>query len=176
MTRMMTDWLAGSYGQPQQVRAEWRNRGVALIPIGRIFDAIRLPEPVVFAAVCNEGHDYAHADAALDESLGGPVIHDGHGRNYYAIVPAGTVSEWRFTGLGVECLGPGTHFGVPAVDVQEYDATHPIYWATLGGSSGFCAPASVALLVRIGAARLAEAEASQQGADARTLRTEQVPQ
>jgi hypothetical protein len=154
----MAGWLADSHDRPEQVRAEWRQRGVALIPIGRHFDVVRLPEPVVFAAICAETLTDVITDLALDESLDGPVIHDGHGRNYYAIVPAGTIREWRHTGLGVECLGPGTHFGVPAVDVQAYDATHPIYWATLGGTSRYCDPASVALLASIGAARLAEAE------------------
>lgn len=158
MKHTMADWLADSHDRPQQVRAEWHQRGVALIPIGRQFDVIRLPEPIVFAAIAAESLTDVITDLALEESLEGPVIHDGHGRNYYAIVPAGTVREWRHTGLGVECLGPGTHFGVPAVDIKEYDATHPIYWATLGGTSRYCDPASVGLLVRIGAARLAEAE------------------
>lgn len=176
MKRKMADWLADSYGQPEQVRAEWRDRGVALIPIGRIFDAIRLPEPVVFAATDTEEQDYEHADAALAECLGGPVIHDGHGRNYYAIVPAGTVAEWRYSGLGVECLGPETHFGVPAVDIQGYDPTHPNYWATLGGPSRYCAPESVALLVCLGAARLAEPEGSPLSVGAPAPRAEQAPQ
>ncbi|MCX4691052.1 hypothetical protein [Streptomyces sp. NBC_01408] len=177
MTRpTMSDWLAGGHDRPEQVRKEWRERGIVLLPIGRAFDAVRLPERVVFAALGTEGRSFAHTDFGLEESLGGPVIHDGHGRTYYAIVPPGTVREWRHCGLGVECLGHGTHFGVPAVDVLEYDATQPIYWATLGGPSKFCEPASVSLLVRVGAARLADAEGRRPGTKPPALRTARAPQ
>ncbi|MEU9375263.1 hypothetical protein AB0D94_16010 [Streptomyces sp. NPDC048255] len=175
MTRqMMTDWLVGSHDQPEQVRTEWRERGIALLPIGRTFDAVRLPERLVFAALCTEGRSYAHTDFGLEESLGGPVVHDGHGRNYYAIVPAGTVREWRSCAPGVECLGSGTYFGVPAVDVLGYDVTHPVYWATLGAGSRFCEPASVALLVRVGVARLAEGE-SRPGSASAEAGSERAP-
>jgi hypothetical protein len=153
---MLADWLAGSHDHPEQVRAQWRERGIALVPLGGVFDAVRLPEPVVLAALLTDGDGCAHLDDALEETLRGPVVHDGHGRNYYAIVPPG-VREWRHSAHGVECLGSGTHFGVPAVGVRDYDATHPVHWATLGTSSRYCDPASVALLVRIASARLAEA-------------------
>ncbi|MET9606278.1 hypothetical protein ABZZ17_14570 [Streptomyces sp. NPDC006512] len=159
MTRStMASWLTGSHDQPEQVRTQWRERGIVLLPIGRTFDAVRLPERLVFAALGTAGRDFAQTDSGLEESLGGPVIHDGHGRNYYALVPPGTVREWSCAAPGVECLGSGTYFGVPDPAVREYGATHPVYWATLGGGSRFRDPASVALLVRAGAARLAEDE------------------
>lgn len=174
--RTMTDWLAASHDHPERVRAEWRERGIALVPIGRRFDAVRLPERLVFAALGTEGRSYAHTDFGLEDGLGGPVIHDGHGRNYYAIVPAGTVREWRSRAPGVECLGSGTYFGVPSVDVLEYDETHPVYWASLGGSSRFCEPASVSFLVRVGVARLAEIEESPHDGGSVSARTAKAPQ
>ncbi|WP_328930680.1 hypothetical protein OG429_40790 (plasmid) [Streptomyces sp. NBC_00190] len=154
--RTMADWLAGSHARPEQVRAEWRERGIAVLPIGSAFDAVRLPEQLVHAAVGDRALGQAYTDFALEVHLDGPVIHDGHGRNYYALVPAGTVSAWR-SAAGAECLGLGTHLGVPALDVHEYGPTHPVYWAAVGPRPAYCDPASVALLVRIGAARLAEA-------------------
>lgn len=158
--RTMTEWLAGSDGRPEKVHAAWRKEGVALLAIGGRFDVVRLPEPLVQAAVGTVGLGHSHTDFALGERLDGPVIHDGHGRNYYPLVPPGTVHEWRSPAPGVECLGRGTHVGIPAPDLFAYDPTHPVYWAAVGPMSGYCDPSSVALLVRVGAARLAEAEAA----------------
>lgn len=160
----MTEWLASSHAQPEQVRTAWREHGIAVLPIGSLFDAIRLPEELVHAAVGDRALGQAHTDFALGVHLEGPAIHDGHGKNYYAIVPAGTVHEWRSTALGVECLGRGTHLGVPALNIIEYQPTHPVYWAAVDPRPGHCDPASVALLVRIGAARLSEASEPQQRA------------
>lgn len=174
--RNFRDWLASNHNRPEQARNEWRASGITLLPIGRAFDAVRLPERLVQAALGTEGRSPAHTDFGLEESLGGPVIHDGRGRNYYAIVPAGTSGEWRSSAPGVECLGPGAYFGVPAVDVLEHDATHPTYWATLGGPARFCEAASVSLLVRVGAARLAESEGEQQGAGSLPARSARAPQ
>ncbi|MEV7542160.1 hypothetical protein [Streptomyces sp. NPDC089915] len=162
--RIFSAWLVGNHDAPDQAREDWRKTGITLMPIGRAFDVVRLPEPLVQAALGTEGRSFAHSDFGLEESLGGPVIHDGHGRNYYAIVPPGTVTEWRASAPGAECLSHGTYLGVPATGILEYDATHPIYWATLGGASRFCDPASVSLLVRVGSVRLAEAEGDRQGA------------
>ncbi|MFE5771457.1 hypothetical protein ACFQ7O_24190 [Streptomyces sp. NPDC056485] len=174
--RIFSDWLASSHSKPEEARADWRENGVTLMPIGRSFEAVRLPERLVRAALGTEEHSFAHTDFGLEESLGGPIIHDGHGRNYYAIVPAGTAAEWRSQVPGVECLTNGTYFGVPATDILEYNAAHPVYWATLGGSSRFCEPASVSLLVRVGAARLAESEGAEQGAESLPARTARAPQ
>ncbi|MEU6891615.1 hypothetical protein ABZ934_07400 [Streptomyces sp. NPDC046557] len=173
--RTMTEWLAGSHGRPERVRAEWRERGVAVLPIGSRFDAVRLPDPLVHAAVGTADLGHNHTDFALGERLGGPVIHDGHGRNYYAIVPPGTVAEWRSAVCGVECLGRGTHLGIPALDLVAYDPAHPVYWAEVGPRPGYCDPASVAFLVRVGAARLAGFRQEQGQAQPLTSVSEEAP-
>ncbi|MFI5617539.1 hypothetical protein [Streptomyces sp. NPDC051567] len=172
--RTMTDWLAGSHHQPGQVRAEWRERGISVLPVGHRFDAVRLPEPLVHAAVhpavhaagAPAGPCRAPAGTGLAGHLDGPVIHDGRGRTYYALVPPGTATTWRAAAPGVTCLGPGTHLGVPAEGLLEYHPAHPVHWTAATTRRRHCDPASVALLVRAGTARLAEAAGHPQGCSA----------
>ncbi|MCX4526431.1 MULTISPECIES: hypothetical protein [unclassified Streptomyces] len=150
----MTDWLAGGHPDPGQAYAEWAERGVAVIPVGATFGAVRLPEAVVHAAVGSTDRD--DVGFALADRLDGPVIHDGRGRNYYALIRPDAHINWRTAATGVERLAPRTHLGVPAMSRCEYAPHTPIYWAVPGVRPGHCDPASIALLVRVGVARLEE--------------------
>ncbi|RST03105.1 hypothetical protein EF910_21190 [Streptomyces sp. WAC07149] len=155
MNNCMADWLAASHPNPRQAWTEWTDHGVAVIPVGQTFGAVRIPEAVVHAAV--ESTDPDDIAFALAERLDGPVIHDGRGRNFYPLLRPEDRLDWRTSARGVECLAPRTHLGVPAVNRCEYTRETPIYWSVPGTEPSHCASASVALLIRVGAARLDEA-------------------
>jgi hypothetical protein len=99
------------------VHREWDSEArLALIPLGRLFDAVRIPEAVVHHAFAT--HDQAGVARRLARHVhGGPVIHDPAGRRYYALVPSGTAAGWRAP--AAECLGEGTYLGVPRPDLTD---------------------------------------------------------
>lgn len=148
-------WLASSHRTPEQPWHEWAADGVAVLPTGSAFDAVRIPAVIVHAAV--ESADADTVGIALAERLDGPVIHDARGRNYYALVRPRVRIDLEPTSPGVELLPAQTHLGVPAVERCENTPVTPIYWAVPGNRPGHCDAAAVALLVRVGAARLADA-------------------
>ncbi|MFI8104692.1 hypothetical protein [Streptomyces sp. NPDC086023] len=156
MSRRTTvpNWLAQSHDNPQQAHDEWRERGIAVLPTGGVFGAVRLPEGLVQAAV--ESTDNDHVGFVLAEQLDGPVIHDARGRNYYALLRPEDRLAWDTTSPGVEYLPPRTHLGVPAAGLCQYTAATPIYWAVPVIRPSYCDLGALALLVRVGAARLAE--------------------
>ena len=74
LDRYITGWLARAHDHPERARTEWSRHGVALLPLGRRFSAVRLPGKLVVAAV---GTTDAKAIAEeLEFRLDGPVIHD----------------------------------------------------------------------------------------------------
>ncbi|MEU2272016.1 hypothetical protein ABZ568_37415 [Streptomyces olindensis] len=99
---------------------------LALIPLGRAFDAVRLADAIVHRAVGSD--DSCVAGDRLAQYLGdGPVMHDPKFHRYYVLVPPGTAETW---GTPVaECLGEGVYLGVPRVERTEPDE-HPQapYW------------------------------------------------
>ncbi|MFD5700632.1 hypothetical protein [Streptomyces lasiicapitis] len=108
--RRITTWLARTHPLPQQAHAEWAFRGVALLPLGRRFDAIRVPTERVHAAVGSSDPDVVAA--TLAEWLDGPVIRDTRHSNgaYYVLVRPG--AQWDGA---EEYLGKDTYLGVPRI-------------------------------------------------------------
>ncbi|MFE3992049.1 hypothetical protein ACFXPW_10260 [Streptomyces goshikiensis] len=151
----LAEWLAASHPNPKDVWAEWVGRGVAVLPLGTLFGAVRIPEAVVHAAV--ESAEPKRVNAVLADRLEGPVIHDGRGRAYYPLVRTEARLDWGTSVPGVELLAPATLLGVPALNLRRYTPAAPIYWAVAGYSPRHCESSAVALLVRVGAARLEEA-------------------
>ncbi|MFG2815117.1 hypothetical protein [Streptomyces sp. NPDC048410] len=98
------DWLAGAHESPGQARREWARCGLALLPLGSRFDAVRIPGDLVHAAV--------GSGAALE----GPVIHDVRtlGATYWALVPH--QDDWT-GGPDTPLLSHGTYLGVPDLTV-----------------------------------------------------------
>jgi hypothetical protein len=96
-------WLASAHPSPSAVRREWNGAAkLALIPLGGMFDAVRVPEEIVHGAVgCDEPSRVA--DRLTECLRGGPVIHDSGFRHYYALVPPGTAQAWFLSTVG--CLG-----------------------------------------------------------------------
>ncbi|MFJ3960024.1 hypothetical protein [Streptomyces sp. NPDC090036] len=147
------DWYACCLADPAAAHAAWREHGVAVLPLGARFEAVRIPDALAHAAV--ESSADRVVDLALTLALEGPVIRDARGRNRYALVEPGTGEDWQ-PRSAVECLGDGTHLGVPDIGRDRVGPGRTLYWASAPGPGAyFCRVAAVRLLVRVGRARLA---------------------
>lgn len=143
------DWLASAHPSPSQVHEEWSSPAqLALIPLGRRFDAVRIPGEVVHAVV--ESDEPSIVGTWLAECLGGPVIHDPGFRRYYALVPPSTVQLW--TARAAECLGGDAFLGVPRTDHTELNKeTLASYWLVPVARPGhLCETSRVLQLVILG--------------------------
>jgi hypothetical protein len=144
-------WLASAHPSPDTIRREWSSAAkLALIPLGRAFDAVRLADGVVHRAVGSD--DSCVAGDRLAQYLeDGPVIHDPGFRRYYVLVPPGTAETWRTP--VAECLGEGTYLGVPRVDRVELEqhTQASSYWVLPMTRPGhLCQPAEVLALAMAG--------------------------
>ncbi len=142
-------WLASAHPSPAAVLREWDGGAwLALIPLGKLFDAVRIPESLVHSMAGFT--DPATVNAWLGWSFnGGPVIHDPAGRRYYALVPPGTAPHWSASAAAY--LGDGTYLGVPRTDLTglEEDASGS-YWAVPITRPGWlCKTADVQTLVTV---------------------------
>lgn len=136
----IVDWLARAHPVPRQAMAEWANHGVALLPLGERFDAIRVPAPRIHAAVGSDAPDTVAA--ALREWLHGPVVRDvrtGSGL-YYVLIATDAVWD------GTEArLGQGIYLAVPRIGPQASPVT---YWTVPPPHRGqLCHPAHLAALL-----------------------------
>ncbi|MET7363802.1 hypothetical protein ABZS76_35895 [Streptomyces sp. NPDC005562] len=141
------DWFARSQQEPAQARREWADTGVALLPCGRRFDAVRLPEHLVHSAV--RSTDPTVIAARLAQNLGGPVIYDGRtmGGTYYALTRPRRHGTWRHQDAA-PWLGTGTYLGVPKLTRTEPPGTHWVVPPRFEGD--LCEPLAVEALSRIG--------------------------
>ncbi|WP_327748154.1 hypothetical protein [Streptomyces europaeiscabiei] len=88
------DWLVSGPGDRDRAFTELRRHGVTVLRLGGLFDAVRLPEHLVHAAVGSRAA--GNVDSRLVDTFGGgPVIRDADVRRYYALVPAGTSNRWN---------------------------------------------------------------------------------
>ncbi|MEU1119682.1 MULTISPECIES: hypothetical protein [unclassified Streptomyces] len=146
-TSQTADWLARSQQEPAQARREWADTGVALLPCGRRFDAVRFPERLVHCAV--RSTDPQVIAARLAQSLDGPVIYDGRamGGTFYALTRPRLRRTWRHEDVA-PWLGADTYLGVPRLTRTEPPGTH---WVVVPRYEGdLCDPLAVAALSRIG--------------------------
>ncbi|NEB00640.1 hypothetical protein [Streptomyces sp. SID13726] len=155
-------WLLSTLPGPGRDRArmEWQEQEWALLPLGTLFAAVRLPERVVHAVARTDNPLMVDEflAAALDDN---PVIHDPLGHRFYALVPASmprrygpAAQEWR--DYGVEILGSDAFLGVPRVDAEVLDTrTQASYWAVpMPSAAMLCEPLAVARLLAAAARRL----------------------
>lgn len=157
------DWLLSAAPARDRARTEWQEAGMALLPMGTLFSAIRIPQTLVFAIVGRASHE--EVDAFLADALeGGPVICDPRQHRYYALVPGSMPAKWTaaaedWMDLGVECQGRGWYLGVPRVDAVDLNpVTWASYWSVPMPSAGeLCPPLAVARLLAAGKQCLAEA-------------------
>ncbi|KPC86242.1 hypothetical protein ADL35_12195 [Streptomyces sp. NRRL WC-3753] len=163
-------WLLSTHRDPRRARLEWEQHGLALLPLGTLFSAVRLPERLVLAVTGGLGPSGA-VDTVLDEAFeGGPVICDPDGRRYYALVPASVpvtwhqaADEWRT--MDVDCLGRDAYLGVPRVDLVRFDRrTRASYWSVpMSSAAMLCAPLAVARFIAAGQHQLTEQAADEVG-------------
>ncbi|MCF3124772.1 hypothetical protein IPZ68_34470 [Streptomyces arenae] len=151
----IADWFARTLQAPEQARREWADTGVALLPLGLRFDAVRLPDRLVHAALRSAVPD--EIAARLGRLLRGPVIYDGRtmGGTYYALIRPIERSRWRHQDIAPR-LGADTHMGVPRLIRTEPPGT---YWVVLPRFEGdLCELSAVESLVTAGHAALSEAD------------------
>jgi hypothetical protein len=155
LNRLITEWLARAHPAPETAQAEWAHHGVALLPLGVLFAAVRLPGDLVHAAVGSHAH--AQVAAVLQERLQGPVIHDYRttGPCYYALINWGAgVVQQLDQDEDAPCLGKDTYLGVPRLDRQEPPGT---YWTVSPKYDGnLCVPQAVRDLIVAGRQELAQ--------------------
>lgn len=162
-------WLLSTLAEHRRARArlEWRDGGVAMLPLGTLFSAVRLPIRLITAIT---GPLKLHEiDVFLADALdGGPVICDLNGPRYYALVPASVPRTWRdaaheWRDADADVLGRDTLLGVPPLDATELNpAARASYWSVPMESMGMlCAPLKAARLIAAAQAVLEQAELTQ---------------
>ncbi|EYT84280.1 hypothetical protein CF54_02355 [Streptomyces sp. Tu 6176] len=163
--RLATEhWLLSTHRDPRAARLAWREHGAALLPLGTLFSAVRIPAALV--QVLAGSSALPEVDAFLAEALhGDPVICDPRFGTYYALVPASMPATWRETVDGwrsddVECLGRGTYLGVPKLSMTTFDGyAASSYWSVpMASPAELCAPLTVARLIASAAHLLADAD------------------
>ncbi|KUF13380.1 MULTISPECIES: hypothetical protein [Streptomyces] len=148
--QLLSAWLAGADPVPDAVHAAWAERGMALLPLGRRFDAIRVSAERIHAAV-NSSEPGTVADF-LGGWLAGPVIRDirsGLGP-YYVLIATG--APWNGA---EERLSTNTFLGVPRLGRPVSMLTR---WVVPPSAPGaLCDPAHLrALLLTAEALRVVE--------------------
>ncbi|WP_052768596.1 hypothetical protein [Streptomyces humi] len=151
LDRAIAEWLARAHPTPAQAWREWIVQGVALLPLGDRFAAVRMASEEVHAAV--DSSDPDDVAACLGLLLGGSIIYDRRfaGGTYYALIQGHAGLVWAYGDVAT-CLGHGSYLGVPRLDRQQGPGT---YWLVPPRYEGdLCTPSSITTLVRRGRARL----------------------
>ncbi|WP_433547581.1 hypothetical protein ACQPZG_22770 [Streptomyces sp. CA-294286] len=144
----VAEWLAGAHADPPTAHHDWQARNLTVLPLGVLFDTVRIPAEVLHAAILHVRP--AGMSRLLEQLLGGPVVQDAD-RWFYPLVPVGRADR-RQPGAA-RYLGRGAWLGVPQVDRI---APPGAYWAVPVRAPGrLCDPARVDELVAVGTARLA---------------------
>ncbi|MFF4823144.1 hypothetical protein ACFY20_08915 [Streptomyces sp. NPDC001312] len=155
-------WLLSTHPRPKQARAEWAEHGVALLPLGTLFSAVRIPGALIQAVAATTDAD--EIDAFLQEALAdGPIICNPRHFRYYALVPASMPLTWRqaaddWSVQDVDCLGRGCYLGVPPLNTTKARREADAYWSVpMPSPAMLCWPLTVARLIAAGAHQLTEA-------------------
>ncbi|MGW6528376.1 hypothetical protein [Streptomyces venezuelae] len=139
------DWLARAQATPQQAQKEWRETGIALLPLGTRFNSVYLPGALVHFVAGTSDVDVAKQVFA--ELLGGPVIHNRPQHQYYALVELTNAQRWTQEYPEAPMLGAGQFLSVPASDLTGPTG---LYWTVRPRIVGdLCAIPSVAALVHM---------------------------
>ncbi|MET9757683.1 hypothetical protein ABZ016_01280 [Streptomyces sp. NPDC006372] len=156
--RLATEhWMLSALAASSRARAqlEWEQNGVAILPLGTLFSAVRVPKRLVVALAATT--EVSQLDSFLRDALdSGPVICDPRHERYYALVPAvmpttwhQAVDEWR--AMDVDCLGRSSYLGVPRLDAVEGTPGLASYWSVpMVSAAMLCRPLAVARLIAAG--------------------------
>lgn len=150
-------WLLSALPASSRDRArlDWQRYEVALLPLGTLFSAVRIPGRLLVTLAGST------ESSALDDFLShaldsGPVICNPRFLRYYVLVPASMPRTWReavddWRALDVDCLGHGSYLGVPSVDTVDRVPAHMPYWAVpMDSTAALCRPLAVARLIAAG--------------------------
>ncbi|AZM54180.1 hypothetical protein DMA15_17710 [Streptomyces sp. WAC 01529] len=139
--------MACAQQAPAQAQREWRDNGVALLPLGSRFEAARLPEQLVLAAMCTTNPQ--QITALLPRALNGPVIYDNRamGGTYYALMRPRADRAWTHQAVAPR-LGAGNYLVVPRLDRTHPPGTHWVVTPRFGGD--LCEPETVEALISCG--------------------------
>ncbi|CAL9310354.1 hypothetical protein [Streptomyces sp. SudanB52_2052] len=133
-------------------RLDWEQHEVAMLPLGTLFSAVRIPGRLL-TALTSSTHASAVDEFLSDALDGGPVICNPRFLRYYALVPASMPKTWReavddWRVLDVDCLGNGSYLGVPRVGNVERTRTPTPYWSVpMDSPATLCRPLRVARLI-----------------------------
>lgn len=111
-------WLATADPDPEHAHRWWSAQRLAVLPLGRAWDAVKVPT--------------ARGERAIAAGIAGPVIADPAGGCLYFLVPPGTADVWTPV-RGVEALGGACYLTVPSPDRTSGSGVH---WRTLPDGSG----------------------------------------
>lgn len=114
-TALVSQWLASAHARPSTAWREWRHGGIAMLPSGRAFDAVRISAAIIHSAAQSGDSDVVAR--YLGRVLDGSVIHDAYDTSvwYYALVPLGSCTQYD-SPENAQLLTPETTWlGVPAV-------------------------------------------------------------
>jgi hypothetical protein len=147
-------WLLSAAQDQGKARADWRNRDVAMLRLGTLFSAVRIPAAVILAVTGGHRTPSDCIDNFLREVVDGPVVCDPRHLRYYALVPASMPTTWTqaaadWRALGIDMLGRESILGVPDVALTEA-GVHELasYWSVPMDSAGeLCSPLAVARLL-----------------------------
>ncbi len=144
----VADWLARAQQAPEQARREWADTGVALLPLGRHFEAACLPARLVLAAVGT--YDPPEITERLTRFLNGPAFFDDRvmGGTFDILMRTHRTGHvWKYQDLAPR-LGVGTYLGVPRMDRTKPPGTHWVVPPRFPGD--LCEPATVEALIGFG--------------------------
>lgn len=117
--------------------------GIVRLPCGWLFNAVRLRDDLVHAAVGTSNPDTVNG--TLAELLDGPVIRNQQRGTYFALVPVHFVIRWTEQYRDARMLGEGSYVEVPALDLLGPTG---ISWAVPPRTPGhLCALPPVAALI-----------------------------
>jgi hypothetical protein len=141
-------WLMSTTRHREIAEEDWAAGRPAILRTGVLYDAVRMPQELVHAAVGSTVPGVV--SGGLAEVIDGPVVcHPGQW--FYALVPLGTCEVWR-SAVAV-ARGRGGWLGIPGVDRTVPTSVAP-YWAVpVEQIGGLCPSAAVTELLRVGRER-----------------------
>lgn len=95
------EWLAAADPDPAHAYRWWESHpeGAAILPLGRAFDAVRVPADLA-------------AQLVGSPVLTGPVLRTPEAGDIYVLVPPGSADSWPASST-CQCLGAGHYLTIP---------------------------------------------------------------
>lgn len=111
------EWLAKADPDPEHAKRWLSSARILLLPLGRLWDVVKVPR--------------LRGLAAVEMGVDGPVIHDPAGQAVFFLVPVGTAIVWDVD--GTVCLGDACYLATPVPVVKTPPGPH---WLQAPDGSG----------------------------------------